>query len=188
MAGKRPSFSGQKASQPHESPVELFNKLPNRAKSHGYLRAEQSDALKLYKKHVSARDIALELPTGTGKTTVGLLISEWRRRKSPGSRVAYLTLTNQLAGQVLAEAENLGLPCADIRGSKETRDKSFSAPASQSHHHQEAPSKQAPHASRPRRTRANPRGERRGELRRYPPRSGRFTGARVICAQPSRYG
>lgn len=53
-------------------------------------------------------DIAFELPTGTGKTAVGLLIGEWKRKRT-GKRVAYLTLTNQLATQVLREAQSLGI-------------------------------------------------------------------------------
>ena len=32
--------------------------------------------------HVDAKNVALELPTGTGKTAVGLLIADWRRRRS----------------------------------------------------------------------------------------------------------
>jgi len=35
---------------------------------------------------VHLTDVALQLPTGSGKTLVGLLIAEWRRRKY-GERV-----------------------------------------------------------------------------------------------------
>ncbi len=35
------------------------------------------------------KDIAIWLPTGSGKTLVGLLIAEWRRRKY-GEKVVYL--------------------------------------------------------------------------------------------------
>ncbi|MHB1144683.1 MAG: DEAD/DEAH box helicase [Thiobacillus sp.] len=121
MEKKRPEFRKAKASQSYESPEELFAKLPNRAKSHGYLRGPQTDALRDYIKLQDKTDIACELPTGTGKTTVGLLIAEWRRRQT-GERVAYLTLTNQLAKQVLREAESLGIDCANLIGTKETRD------------------------------------------------------------------
>jgi hypothetical protein len=117
---KRPSFKRGKAAQAYNSPEELFGKLSNRAKTHGYLRAPQGDALREYVKHQKDTDIAFELPTGTGKTMVGLLIAEWRRRNS-GGRVAYLTLTNQLAMQVLVEAEKLGFECADLTGTKKTR-------------------------------------------------------------------
>jgi superfamily II DNA or RNA helicase len=30
----------------------------------------------------TASDVALQLPTGSGKTLVGLLLAEWRRRKN----------------------------------------------------------------------------------------------------------
>lgn len=123
MTKKRPSFRKPKRLQTYTSPEELFANLSNRASSHGYLRAPQVDALREYEKLQKESDIAFELPTGTGKTMVGLLISEWRRRRH-NERVAYLTLTNQLAKQVLKEAESLGIDCADITGAKDTRDPS----------------------------------------------------------------
>ncbi len=121
MGTKRPSFRKPKTPSAYDSPEELFSKLPSRAKTHGYLRGPQADALREYLKRNRDSDIALELPTGTGKTSVGLLIAEWCRRRS-GKKVAYLTLTNQLAGQVLDESGKLGLDCADLRGTKDTRD------------------------------------------------------------------
>lgn len=121
MEKKRPEFRKARVAQSYATPEELFAKLPNRAKSHGYLRGPQTDALRDYIRLKDKSDIACELPTGTGKTTVGLLIAEWRRRQS-GERVAYLTLTNQLAKQVLREANNLGIECANLTGTKETRD------------------------------------------------------------------
>jgi hypothetical protein len=48
-------------------------------------------------------DVALQLPTGSGKTLVGLLIAEWRRRKYR-ERVVYLCPTNQLVNQVAEHA------------------------------------------------------------------------------------
>lgn len=116
----RPKFKFTKTSLAHASPEELFYKLSGRAKSHGYLRGPQQDVLREYaEKHLASRDVAFELPTGTGKTAVGLLVAEWWRLQS--WKVAYLSLTNQLAGQVLEEARRLKLPVADLRGTKETR-------------------------------------------------------------------
>lgn len=69
---------------------------------------------------VDLPDVALELPTGTGKTLVGLLVADWRRRRS-GERVAYLGLTTQLAHQALSEASKLGLPAADLTGDRDHR-------------------------------------------------------------------
>lgn len=121
MEKSRPQFRKPKTAQTYATPEELFAKLPNRVKSHGYLRGPQADALRDYTNLQDKSDIACELPTGTGKTIVGLLIAEWRRRQT-SERVAYLALTNQLAKQVLREAENIGIDCANLIGSKETRD------------------------------------------------------------------
>ena len=121
MTNKRPSFRKPKAAPTYSSPEELFAKLPNRAHTHGYLRGPQTDALRDYARLSSKSDIACELPTGTGKTTVGLLIAEWRKRQT-GEKVAYLALTNQLAKQILREAERLGIECADLTGTRDSRD------------------------------------------------------------------
>ncbi|ULA61631.1 MAG: DEAD/DEAH box helicase [Nitrospira sp.] len=118
--GDRPEFRKTKSVLTYSSPEELFSKLPNRVGTHGYLRIQQADVLREYTALTNS-DIALELPTGTGKTAVGLLIAEWRRRKS-AEKVAYLVLTNQLAKQVMQEAHNLGIPYADLTGTRETRD------------------------------------------------------------------
>jgi hypothetical protein len=116
----RPAFKSANSATVHASPEELFYKLSGRASSHGYLRGPQQDVLREYMdQHSGVSDAAFELPTGTGKTAVGLLVAEWKRL--PANRVAYLSLTNQLAGQVLAEAARLGVACADLRGTKETR-------------------------------------------------------------------
>lgn len=121
MSTERPVFRKAKTSVSYSSPEELFNKLPNRAQSHGYLRQPQADVLREYQKQVRNVDMALELPTGTGKTAVGLLIAEWKRRQT-GGQAAFLTVTNQLARQVMREAERLGIEYADLTGTKDTRD------------------------------------------------------------------
>ncbi len=121
MATDRPSFRKGRVTSTFGSPEELFTKLPNRSGTHGYLRQPQADVLREYQKVVDKPNIALELPTGTGKTLVGLLISEWKRRQT-SAPVAFLTVTNQLAKQVLAEAERLGIECANLCGSKDSRD------------------------------------------------------------------
>jgi hypothetical protein len=51
------------------------------------------------------RDVAFQLPTGSGKTLVGLLIAEWRRRKFQ-ERIVYLCPTRQLVHQVAEQAED----------------------------------------------------------------------------------
>lgn len=118
--GRRPAFRTVQATGGHKSPEELFYRLSGRSASHGYLRGPQQDVLREYADaHANTVNIAFELPTGTGKTAVGLLVAEWKR--TTGQRVAYLSLTNQLAGQVIAEAKRLGISVADLRGTKNTR-------------------------------------------------------------------
>jgi Type III restriction enzyme, res subunit len=117
---KLPPFKKISHSVKITTPEEVFFSL-TRAGSHGYLRGQQQDVLREYAaKGVNVPDVAFELPTGTGKTAVGLLLAESRRRA--GEKVAYLCLNNQLAGQVLAEAAKLGIPVADLRGDKYSRD------------------------------------------------------------------
>ncbi len=75
----------------------------------GALWSHQVDQLRDYQRdHLDTLDIALELPTGSGKTLVGLLVGEWRRR-SLGQRVVYACPTRQLALQVAEAAARQGI-------------------------------------------------------------------------------
>lgn len=63
-------------------------------------------------------DVALQLPTGSGKTLVGLLIADWRRIKL-GDRAVYLCPTRQLVHQTVLQARNqYGLDVVDFQGVK----------------------------------------------------------------------
>lgn len=53
---------------------------------------------------VGKEDVLLQMPTGSGKGLIGLLIAEWRRRKLL-NRCVYLCPTNQLAKQVVEQAK-----------------------------------------------------------------------------------
>lgn len=53
----------------------------------------------------TVKDVALELPTGAGKTLIGLLIGEFRRRKLK-EKVLYVCPNNQLVNQVVDKANN----------------------------------------------------------------------------------
>ncbi len=87
-----------------EDPEALFRDL--RKRTVPGLLSHQADILRSYiavhKKHT---DVAIQLPTGSGKTLVGLLIAEWRRRKY-GERVVYLCPTRQLVNQVSDQARS----------------------------------------------------------------------------------
>ena len=85
-----------------ESPDRLFRDLPRR--KHPSLYDHQGQVLRNYvATALQAPDVALQLPTGSGKTLVGLLLAEWRRRKFQ-ERVVYLCPTRQLVNQVAEEA------------------------------------------------------------------------------------
>jgi hypothetical protein len=68
------------------------------------LRPPQARALEGYVR-TGASDLAIELPTGYGKTLVALLIADLALEQ--GKTVGYLTGTNQLADQVRAQAADL---------------------------------------------------------------------------------
>lgn len=87
-----------------ESPEALFRDL--RGRTVEGLLSQQADVLRGYMKAGrSARDVALQLPTGSGKTLVGLLLGEWLRRHND-ERVVYLCPTRQLVVQVASQAES----------------------------------------------------------------------------------
>jgi hypothetical protein len=90
-------------------PEALFRDLRGRSPDIKHLWAHQADLLRAYHQHFrTARDVAIELPTGAGKTLVGLLVAEFRRR-SLSERIAYLCPTRQLARQVGMQASKYGI-------------------------------------------------------------------------------
>ena len=87
-----------------DSPEKILLDLPRR-KIPGVL-LHQGEILQSYvAKAVEESDVAFQLPTGSGKTLVGLLVAEWRRRKFK-EKVVYLCPTNQLVNQVVEQAED----------------------------------------------------------------------------------
>lgn len=64
----------------------------------------QSKMIDGYLDNFEKKSVALELPTGSGKTLVGLLIGEFRRRKNR-EKVLFLCPTNQLVHQVVEQAD-----------------------------------------------------------------------------------
>lgn len=104
------------ASTAPSTPVGLLPLLTRRtipdAMSH------QKDMLAVYAEKMSnSSDVAMQLPTGSGKTLVGLFIAEWRRRKFK-DRVVYLCPTRQLVNQTVAQAEKqYGIDAVGFTGS-----------------------------------------------------------------------
>lgn len=104
-----------------DSPEKLILELPRR-KIKGVL-LHQGEVLKAYaERGVDVGDLALQLPTGSGKTLVGLMIAEWRRRKF-NEKVLYLCPTKQLVNQVVEQAEDsYGLSLDGFTGEKSSYD------------------------------------------------------------------
>lgn len=99
MAFKKPS----KQPPVPENPEDLFRDLRSKTIDSPY--SHQADIWREFQKAaVDSPDVAIELPTGSGKTLVGLDLAEWirRRRKRP---VVYLCPTNQLVNQVVEQAQ-----------------------------------------------------------------------------------
>ena len=102
---------------PAESPERLFDNLPRtRSGRVAQLWSHQADILRDYhQNHESTPDVALELPTGAGKTVPGLLIAEWRRTAKK-HRVLYAAPTVQLARQTADAAAAIGLNVVTLTG------------------------------------------------------------------------
>ena len=100
------------------TPDLLFRQLTRR--KHPDVLPHQQVMMQVYaSRAVNKSDVALQLPTGSGKTLVGLLIAEWRRRKN-GEKVVYLCPTKQLVNQVVAQAEEkYGLSVVGFTGSNQ---------------------------------------------------------------------
>jgi hypothetical protein len=75
----------------------------------------QKHVLDLYSaEFAECSDVAIELPTGGGKTLIALLIAEnWRRESK---KVAILSANKTLARQMLRESQALGMPAVLMEG------------------------------------------------------------------------
>jgi len=104
-----------------ETPADLYVELDR--ENVEYLWAHQKEILSAYAKpeYLTAPDLCIGLPTGTGKTLVGLLIGEFRRR-AKGERVMYLCPTRQLCRQVYDQASKYGLKTVRLDGGAKNRD------------------------------------------------------------------
>lgn len=101
---------------PPGNPEALYGALKVSDPDLSSLWSQQADALRAYEtEHRDSSNVALELPTGAGKTLVGLLIAEWRRRQT-NARVAYLCPTRQLAAQAAAKAGGYGIDAVLLTG------------------------------------------------------------------------
>lgn len=109
---------------PPDTPEKLYDQLTLTDKAIGGLWRHQSRALgEYFKAQQQVTDLALELPTGSGKTLVGLLIADWRRRTA-GASSAFLCPTNQLASQAHQKAVGYGIPTVLLTGGGQSWDPS----------------------------------------------------------------
>ena len=100
-----------------ETPEQLHRNLPRGRNAVAGLWTHQGDVLRAwYSDHQDSPDVALELPTGTGKTLPGLLIAEWVRLTRT-CHVIYACPTQQLARQVLETANREGIAASLLVGS-----------------------------------------------------------------------
>lgn len=98
-SGKRPT-----------DPLVLFKSLDRKA-SHISLREPQTEALRALHHRRAERDHVVKMPTGTGKSAVGLLYLLSQMLET-GRPVVYLCPTVQLVDQVLVEATRIGIEAA----------------------------------------------------------------------------
>ena len=106
-----------------DSPEALFRTLRPSDSGVRHLWSHQADLLRDYVSlSKTVTDVAVELPTGAGKTLVGLLLAEYRRT-ALGHRVAYLCPTSQLAAQAAEKAEGYGINAVLLVGGRSSYDR-----------------------------------------------------------------
>src|SRR2546425_8582458 len=104
-----------------KDPRKVFSGLDISPRFQAGLWDPQDDALALYASNAAAlRVAAIELPTGAGKTIIGLLIAEAYRQEELS--VAYLCDTNALAERIMRDAGDLGIPAVFVKGKGATAD------------------------------------------------------------------
>jgi hypothetical protein len=98
------------ASTSPDDPEQLYRQLALINNGPEALWLHQGDVLRAWHRdHSRESDVAIELPTGAGKTLVGGLIGEYQRRVAR-ERIAYLCPTRQLARQTADKLTEYGIP------------------------------------------------------------------------------
>lgn len=91
------------------NPMAIFSSLPNKSeKYNGYLRNVQGEVLNQWFELRNNRDNIIKMNTGSGKTTVALLILQSCLNEGMGNAV-YVVRDNYLIQQVKDEANDLGI-------------------------------------------------------------------------------
>ncbi|MGW6263992.1 DEAD/DEAH box helicase [Cellulosimicrobium funkei] len=92
-----------------EDPEALYRTLAETNAGPSALWVHQGEVLRSWHAQSNVSDVAIELPTGAGKTLVGGLIAEYKRR-SDGTRAAIVCPTRQLARQTAQRLSEYGVP------------------------------------------------------------------------------
>ena len=90
-------------------PREVYEQLPSKKKGFGYLRDVQAQILTQWHEKRSQRDIVIKVNTGGGKTIDGLVILQSYLNEGIAPAL-FVAPDRYLVDQVIAEAENLGIP------------------------------------------------------------------------------
>ena len=104
---------GQESSRPLIDPLEIFTAL-DRSKGREFPRPAQEAALKQwFAGYRGTRDVLIKLPTGHGKTLIGLLILQSYLNETHKPAL-YLCPNTYLVSQTIKQAKEFGIPvCAD---------------------------------------------------------------------------
>jgi hypothetical protein len=104
------------ASEPPSSPEQLFLKSRTASSTPDSLWPHQAQIFQTWHaSHSGAKDVAIELPTGAGKTLIGGFIGEFQRQANK-KRVVYLCPTRQLARQCHERLESYGISAVLLIG------------------------------------------------------------------------
>ena len=99
-------------------PTEIFMSLPSKNEKYSYLRNVQAEVLEQWYDQRDRKNNIIKMNTGSGKTTVALLILKSCLNEH-GGHAAYVVPDNYLVAQVISEANELGIEVtnseADIR-------------------------------------------------------------------------
>ena len=90
------------------NPSEIFMALPEKDPKYAYLRNVQAEVLDQWFEKRAQKDSIIKMNTGSGKTTVALLILKSCLAEN-GGHAAYVVPDNYLVSQVIDEAKNLGI-------------------------------------------------------------------------------
>lgn len=93
-------------------PAEIFMSLPSKNDKYSYLRSVQAEVLEQWYDCRDSNNNIIKMNTGSGKTTVALLILKSCLNEC-GGHAAYVVPDNYLVAQVIKEAMSLGIQVAN---------------------------------------------------------------------------